>query len=134
MEFWSRTLRAPSGCIEWQGPLDRKGYGRISNGKLAHRYAYMTEKGDPRGLCVCHSCDNPKCVNPDHLWLGTQKDNLRDMYSKARGRGQSMTHCIHGHEFSPENTYLRPGSQGARQCRKCNSEAVKRMKARKVAA
>lgn len=76
-------------CWIWQGRARRKGYGAFSyKGKdiVASRASYLLLKGDiPSGLFVCHSCDNPPCVNPEHLWLGTYTDNRRDMIEKGRG-------------------------------------------------
>ena len=77
-------------CWEWQGAIQTKGYGSFSigNGKtaLAHRVAYeiITGKEIPKGMCVLHKCDNRKCVNPDHLFLGSILDNNRDMLQKGR--------------------------------------------------
>ena len=71
-------------CVIWAGYLDRHGYGRIGT-KRAHRVAYENAKGPiPTGMLVRHRCDNPPCVNPDHLEVGTRADNMADM--KARGR------------------------------------------------
>ena len=81
-------------CWEWQGSLSPNGYGRIAIGRnkspvYAHRIAYVLAYGDiPIGVQVCHTCDNRKCVNPRHLWLGSQQDNLEDMRSKGREGGQ----------------------------------------------
>lgn len=76
-----------SGCHEWQG-MKKGGYGYFYiNGreKAVHRMQYEKFKGEiPKGFNVCHSCDNPPCVNPDHLWIGTQKDNVHDMIAKKR--------------------------------------------------
>ena len=81
-----------SGCWEWSTTVDKLGYAHIwvkTKDMLAHRFSYLIHKGDPAGMCVCHSCDNPSCVNPDHLWLGTRADNNRDKKLKGRARGKS---------------------------------------------
>lgn len=76
-----------TGCWLWSGPTNTK-YGRLSVGDKiisAHRYSYTISKGQiPDGLMVCHICDVPTCVNPDHLFIGTAKDNFDDMASKNR--------------------------------------------------
>lgn len=73
-----------SGCWLWLGVLHKTGYG-IYNGKSVHRFAYVLYKGEiPNGLFVCHSCDVRSCLNPDHLFLGTNQDNMNDMKRKGR--------------------------------------------------
>lgn len=80
---------SPCGCHYWIGAtVGNRGYGVIGVGyklMLAHRVSYMINVGDiPSDLCVLHKCDNRLCVNPDHLFLGTQKNNLDDMRRKGR--------------------------------------------------
>lgn len=73
-------------CFEYQGFRNTQGYGRL-NRTYTHRLSWEMVNGPiPEGLCVLHKCDNPPCVNPDHLFLGTRADNMKDMWSKGRGR------------------------------------------------
>ena len=87
--FWNKVNKT-NNCWEWQGCVDSDGYGRIQINKIrwkTHRLSYELHKGNiPKHLVVCHSCDNPKCVNPDHLWLGTQTENTQDRDQKGRHR------------------------------------------------
>lgn len=87
--FWARVERS-DGCWLWQGAVGRRGYGQLQfQGRqvTAHRLAYELEFGPiTAGLYVCHSCDVPLCVRPDHLWLGTYADNMRDAFAKGRVR------------------------------------------------
>lgn len=72
-------------CWEWLGCTRSKGHGWFSDGGAAHRYSWKLHKGEiTNGLCVLHKCDNPLCVNPSHLFLGTVIDNNKDMVSKNR--------------------------------------------------
>jgi len=87
------TINNKTKCWEWNKPNTR-GYGEYYIGNYrferAHRFSYKIYKGKiPKGLCVCHTCDNPKCVNPDHLWLGTVKENNQDCIKKERHKYKS---------------------------------------------
>ncbi len=87
--FWNKTMTIPeTGCIWWVGSTNTQGYGRINvNGKTtaAHRLSYELHNGAiPSGLWVLHACDNPSCVNIEHLFLGTHRDNVDDMVRKGR--------------------------------------------------
>jgi hypothetical protein len=91
----ARILVVEGGCWEWQGSRNTFGYGRISRGsrgsgvEAAHRVAWKLAHGPiPDGQYVLHRCDNPPCCNPEHLFLGSLKDNSDDMMSKGRGRAQ----------------------------------------------
>ncbi len=91
-----KCIPGPNGCVLWTGPISNSGYGLLATNEprhkgpglrtvLAHRWVYQQQHGPiPEGMCVCHRCDVKTCVNPDHLFLGTQRENLQDMVQKGR--------------------------------------------------
>jgi hypothetical protein len=125
--FWESVAKA-EGCWEWTALLKRNGYGSFYRNRgvkvAAHRYSWELHHGPvPDGLFVCHRCDNPKCVRPDHLFLGTHRDNMDDMWAKGRANraGGSLphTHCAKGHALTPENRS--PSYSGCVTCRRESS-------------
>jgi HNH endonuclease len=136
--FWSKT-RKTNGCWLWIGAKNAAGYGKVFWNKDterrsvltdAHRTSWLLHFGPiPDGCYVCHACDTPSCVNPQHLWLGTNSDNILDAIRKGRKRCEPRTHCPQGHEFTPENTYRPPVRKSthrqSRVCRICARERTR---------
>lgn len=121
--FWSFVAKT-DGCWRWRGPFYKSGYGAYSakvRGRWrlyrAHRVAYVLTGAELAGdVLVCHACDNPSCVNPEHLWPGTHKDNHQDRERKMRGPNSKKTHCPLGHPYSGSNLIV---GAGGRKCRAC---------------
>lgn len=139
IRFWSKTAQVGD-CLEWTGSrLKGRGYGLFHfEGKTqrAHRVAWFLTHGEWPSANVLHTCDNPACVLPLHLFDGDQRDNVLDMYAKGRESGAprwqaAKTHCSHGHEFSDDNVWI--DSTGARRCRTCRREAHRRWREAKSA-
>lgn len=104
IRFEEKIRNRSEGCWLWDGSKNHKGYGTFSMGKdgmdrtvLAHRFAWESENGPiPDGMCVLHRCDNPSCVRPDHLFIGTDADNAVDRDSKGRGGGKKRRGVSNG--------------------------------------
>ena len=123
--LFKRTKVDPStGCWLYLGtPRSKYGLSWHQGKNIhAHRLAYMLTKGEPGNLFVCHTCDNPRCINPDHLFLGTPKDNMQDKLRKGRHRSGSKrwSVCKWGHPLSEDNVYVN-SKTGHRRCRICRN-------------
>lgn len=117
------------GCWNFTGPISKGcGYGKVGfYGKVinAHRLSWILTNGDvPSGLIVCHKCDNRKCINPDHLFIGTYRDNTQDMIRKGRRKARTKTYvignlCRRGHLLTMASL---GDSSGLRYCRICRAQ------------
>ena len=136
--FWAKVEKKPNGCWDWTASCFWDGYGMFRweghpSGR-AHRYSYELHRGRiPDGKIIDHLCRNRKCVNPDHLEVVTNRENI------MRGEGpekiadfhRSKTHCPHGHEFTEENTYMAKEQKKCvrqRQCRTCTRLRMQRFR------
>jgi hypothetical protein len=121
--FWAKVrVGEPDECWPWIGCLGRRGYGDLTvlgEKRKAHRLSWEFANGPlPAGAWVLHRCDNPPCVNPDHLFAGDSATNVHDMHAKGRHRNgkERQRACKRGHEFTGANTYF---WRGHRICRTC---------------
>lgn len=133
-QLQTRTITMPNGCVEYAGTKwSNKEYGRISyagGSWNAHRLAWTLANGSiPPGLIVCHKCDNPACINLEHLFLGTHSDNMEDMAAKGRARIRSIAGipCSKGHSGNDRVV----DKNGRMVCLVCHREYMAEWKTRK---
>ena len=131
--FWALVDKSGD-CWLWLGWKDQYGYGRIGKERsdrkeLTHRYSAMLHFPDfDPSMYVLHTCDNPSCVNPDHLFLGDQFANMQDMAAKGRGNA-GLTHCRRGHPFDDQNT--KRDHRNKRYCYECRKVSWTRSNAKR---
>jgi hypothetical protein len=133
IRFWTKVARGASDeCWEWLAGKSG-GYGVFHvNPKIsttAHRYSLqLATQQEGAGLFACHRCNNPGCVNPGHLYWGTQADNMEDAKAIGKAGGAPrQTHCGRGHEYTHETTLMVMNhGRPERQCRICNRQRVLR--------
>lgn len=121
--FWEKVDKSGE-CWVWTGARDDvNGYGMFrldGRTRRAHRLAWEDQHGAiPAGSLLCHHCDNPPCLRSEHLYIGTQKDNMRDLVLAGHYNALKVR-CPHGHEYTPANTAL--SVEGWRMCRTCRRE------------
>ena len=131
--FYNRFFENDNGCWIWIGAKQHS-YGKMRfmmKDVRAHRASWMIHFGEiPEGMSVLHRCDTPLCVNPNHLFLGTQQENMADKVAKGRIGNTALhnrikTHCPQGHELSGDNLYTHKNGRYCRACRSIQNRKYK---------
>lgn len=138
--FADKFSRPNDGCWVWMASKQPSGYGKFWTGEKlvrAHRHSFEVFVGPiPDGRCVCHRCDNPACVNPGHLFLGDNSDNMKDCHRKQRLKGafKKQATCKRGHSLEDRSVYVRIDRHGrtVRTCNACRAIRKKQTRARRV--
>lgn len=125
--FWTLADQSggPDACWPWKSGRNPAGYGRFrvhpktflaTRWIMGHLLGRSLRWDNEVREQVCHRCDNPPCVNPKHLYVGSNSDNVRDAVRRGTHYWAKKTHCPQGHEYTPENTYTRGGRRNCRPC------------------
>jgi hypothetical protein len=127
-KFYSRVEAIPeAGCKVWLGAVDQCGYGKLtinSEFKRAHRVAWEMARGSiPKRMLICHRCDNPACVNIEHLFLGDQSVNMRDMHSKKRHMMRDKRWAIGLNHHGENNPRAKLTAAAVKHIRECDLSA-----------
>ena len=137
--LWQKIdVRGVDECWPWLASRNHGGYGTFRhNGKTVRvtrlMWALANGKEMPQGSYACHTCDNPACCNPHHIWEGNPLDNMRDCIAKGRRKVGSPTHCAKGHPYSEQGfVWLTSGKRKYRDCTRCKRERARRQYRRKV--
>ena len=131
----ARLVPNENGCLEWTGYVNPSGYGyvtaRPASPQRVHRYVWTHLVGPiPDGTNILHRCDNRRCANVEHLFLGSHSDNHADMVSKGRNhRNQPKAACPQGHAYEGDNVMI--DKKGKRRCRACARAASRCYRARR---
>ena len=130
--FHSKFIELPNGCHQWQGPLDKDGYGYFflrRKSRRAHRVAwYMQRGGIPEGMVINHICRNRWCVNPQHMQLLTPRENNLQDSNSIPAINARKTHCKNGQEFDKVQTVK--SGKSYRVCSICERDKARRLKAK----
>lgn len=135
--FWAKVdKRGPDECWPWLGQKASGNYGRFyyrSQSRPAHQISWEIANGAPfpEGKHGCHSCDNPNCVNPGHVWPGTRSENMRDAVAKGRLINQPKEFCRRGHLMEGNRRRKKNGTECIACAREANRLRMRRYSAKK---